>query len=250
MNKGGTVEVAALTWMEIERRLTDGAVAVVPVGAAAKAHGPHLPMGTDCLQAEWLARRLAERISVLVWPTLSYGYYPAFVDYPGSCSLSRSTFLALASEVLRDILRAGAQKVLVVNTGLSTVAPLEEAVGRVSASGYVRLAHVYRGRRYRDLVARLKQQRYGSHADEIETSLMLVIAANAVNMDKAQVWDRRCFEHGPFSRTDPDSPNYTPSGVYGDPTLATVQKGERLLEAMLADLFAMASEWESVPPGP
>ena len=102
---------------------------------------------------------------------------------------------------------------------------------------------------YRDLVARLEQQRFGSHADEVETSMMLVIAANAVNMEKAQVWDRRRFERGPFSRTDPDSPNYTPSGVYGDPTLATVQKGERRLEAMLADLFAMASEWEWPAPG-
>ena len=202
-------------------------------------------MNTDCLQAEWLARQLAARISVLVWPTLSYGYYPAFVDYPGSCSLSRSTFLALASEVLHDMLRAGAEKVLVVNTGLSTIAPLEEAAGSVSTAAEVRLAHVYNGRRFRELVGRLEQQRCGSHADEIETSLMLVIAANAVNMEQAPSWDQRCFARGPFSRSDPNSPNYTPTGVYGDPTLATVHKGERLLEAMMADLFAIASGWES-----
>ena len=77
-----------LTWDEVGRRLAQGASAILPVGAAAKEHGFHLPMNTDRVQAEWLAARIAGRFDALIWPTVTYGYYPAFVDYAGSVSLS------------------------------------------------------------------------------------------------------------------------------------------------------------------
>ncbi len=239
-----SVRVTDIPWPQVERRLDSGAVALLPVGAAAKAHGPHLPMGTDCQQAERLAGELAARTPALIWPTLSYGHYPAFLDYPGSCSLSRKTFVALAGEVIEDILRAGAQRVLVLNTGLSTIRPLQEAARHVSRPEAVRLTHVYRGRHYLETAARLERQRHGSHADEVETSLMLAIAPRLVDMVKARSWDERAFEPGPFSRRDPNSPNYSPSGIYGDPTLANREKGERILESMLDDLLADLADWE------
>jgi len=233
-----------IPWPEVECLLASGAMAILPVGAAAKAHGPHLPMGSDCRQAEWLAERLAGRVPALVWPTLSYGHYPAFVDYPGSCSLSHDTFGAVAGQVIEDIFRAGAQQLLVINTGLSTIRALEEAQRGASRPDDVRLAHAFRGRRYLDAAKRLERQRYGSHADELETSVMLVIAPDLVRMDKALSWDRRAFERGPFSRGDPDQPNYSPSGIYGDPTLATREKGRQVLEAMLEDLLAELAAWQ------
>ncbi len=237
------INITDIPWPEVERRLGSGAMAVLPVGAAAKAHGPHLPMGTDCRQAERLAGELAARTPALIWPTLSYGHYPAFLDYPGSCSLSRNTFVALAGEVIEDILRAGAPQVLVVNTGLSTIQPLEQATRGVSRPHDVRLAHVYRGQRYLEAAKRLEGQRHGSHADELETSLMLAIVPDLVDMEKTQSWDGRAFEPGPFSRKDPDSPNYSPSGIYGDPTLATREKGQQILRSMLDDLLAELASW-------
>jgi creatinine amidohydrolase len=230
---------AALTWAQLEQRLAAGATAVLPVGAACKAHGPHLPMDTDYRQAEWLAGALVARKPVLVWPTLSYGHYPAFVTYPGSTSLTVETFRDLAAQVLGDILRAGANRVVVLNTGLSTIAPLEEAARVLSRPGAVCLAHVYRGPRYQKVVAWLEEQAHGSHADEIETSIMLVVAPEAVDMGKAVAWGSRAFVPGPFNRTDPQAPNYSPTGVYGDATLARRDKGEQLLAAMLQDLDAV-----------
>ena len=67
---------------------------------------------------------------------------------------------------------------------------------------------------------------------------MLVIAPELVRKDKALAWDQRAFEGGPFSRRDPSHPNYSPSGIYGDPTLATREKGEQILQAMIDDLLA------------
>ena len=77
-----------LTWDEVSRRIAQGAAAILPIGAASKQHGFHLPMNTDRVQAEWLATQIAARIDALIWPTLAYGYYPAFVEYAGSASLS------------------------------------------------------------------------------------------------------------------------------------------------------------------
>ena len=85
-------DVGAMIWDAVGDRLEAGAAALLPIGAGAKEHGLHLPMNTDQQQAEWLAARIAERFDVLVWPTLSYGHYPAFVNYAGSCSLEAETF--------------------------------------------------------------------------------------------------------------------------------------------------------------
>lgn len=229
--------VATATWPDVEAALRSGAAAVLPVGAACKQHGRHLSMNTDYLQAEWLAARLAERARVAVWPVLSYGYYPAFADYPGSCSLSRGTFEDAVAEILDDILRAGARTVLVLNTGLSTIAPLEAAIARLNTQA-VRLANVYRGPCYRQAAASVETQARGSHADEIETSIMLAIAPESVNMTRAESCTAP-MQKGAFNRTRPGQPNYSPGGGYGDPRLATKEKGQLIVQAMLDDLLAL-----------
>ncbi len=66
--------IERLTWDEIAQRVGAGAVAILPIGAAAKEHGFHLPMNTDRIQAEWLAAKMADRFDALIWPTVSYGH--------------------------------------------------------------------------------------------------------------------------------------------------------------------------------
>jgi creatinine amidohydrolase len=230
------VLVARASWPLVEAALEAGASGVLPIGAAAKAHGRHLPMNTDLLQAEWLATRLAGARPVCVWPSLGYGYYPAFVDYPGSCSLPRETFIQTVVALLDDMLRAGCEALVVLNTGISTIEPLEAGRRGCRAPKRVRLAHVYRGRHYLAAERRVRTQPRGGHADELETSIMLAIAPEVVHMDEA----RACFGEmtpGPFNRTDPERPNYAPHGVYGDPCAATREKGKVLLQAMVKDLL-------------
>ena len=211
---------------------------LLPVGAACKQHGPHLPMHSDWLQAKWLARALVDRAPVMCWPTLGYGHYPAFTDYPGSISLSVETFTALVGEILDGIRAAGAARCLVLNTGISTIAPLQRAI-EAAAPGFaaLELANVYAGPAYRRQETALVEQARGGHADEAETSILLAIAPEQVAMERAEDWSGLEL-HGAFSRSDPHSPGYSPSGVYGDPRLASAAKGRRLLEAMLQDLLA------------
>src|SRR5687767_15994482 len=80
-----------LTWVEAEKILNEKTVVVIPVGAAAKEHGPHLKLKNDWLIAEYLKRRVLERSDVVVAPTVNYHFYPAFLEYPGSTSLRLET---------------------------------------------------------------------------------------------------------------------------------------------------------------
>ena len=229
---------AQLSWSELERRIGSATIAVLPIAAACKAHGPHLPMQTDLLQAEWLAQALVQRAKVLVWPTVTYGYYPAFIDYPGSVSLSRETFQRMVHEILAGIRRAGMRTVLILNTGISTIEPLQHVVDAMQQEMRINLANVYDGPSYRNEAEAIAGQANGGHADELETSIVLAIDRQYVSLDKAVAWTPASMAvDGPFSR-DRHNPRYSPAGVWGDPTLADEEKGRRLLAAMVDDLLA------------
>jgi creatinine amidohydrolase len=227
-----------LNWDEVARRLADGAAVILPVGAAAKPHGFHLPLNSDRIQAELLAARVAEPFGALIWPTVTYGYYPAFVEYAGSSSLSASTFEAVVHEIAAGILDAGGKSLFVLDTGISTLAPVERALARLDA-GKVMHLRIHDGPRYRRAAKALAEQSHGSHADELETSLMLALAPQRVDMARAEASPALAQAvPGPLTPSEKTSPNYSRSGSYGDPTLATTAKGEVLLAAMLGDLTA------------
>jgi len=233
--------VEYLTWDEVARRIETGAAAILPIGAGAKQHGFHLPMNTDRILAEWLAARIAERTDCLVWPTVTYGHYPAFVEYAGSGTLSAPVFESLIAEIAGGIIGYGCRGLLVLDTGISTLAPVDRALAQLGNSDALHLK-VHDGPRYRRAAAELAGQSHGSHADELETSQMLVLAPHLVDMARAEASPTLRHETpGPLTRSDPASPNYSRSGSFGDPTLATPAKGEILLKAMVDDMVEQAT---------
>ena len=225
-----------LSWDRIAARIENGAAAILPIGAAAKQHGFHLPLNTDRIQAEWLAAEIAGRIDALIWPTVIYGYYPAFAEYAGSTGLSEQTFEATIEQIASGIAGFGCRALFVLDTGLSTVGPVERALRRVTAVDALHL-RIHDGPRYRLAAEELVGQNHGSHADELETSLMLALAPARVDMSRAEASPAIAYETpGPLTPSDPSSPNYSRSGSYGDPTLATRAKGEILRTALVDDL--------------
>jgi len=98
-----SAKVEHLSWNEVEEHLKAGALAVLPIGAAAKEHGYHLPMNTDFLQAGWLADAAMRMAHVLIWPILSYGFYPAFIEYPGSVTLREETYKRTVIDIAQCI---------------------------------------------------------------------------------------------------------------------------------------------------
>src|ERR1700758_1667890 len=121
-NKGILLE--DLTWLEAEKVLHPDAIVVIPIGAAAKEHGPHLKLKNDWLLAEYFKREIIKSADVVVTPTVNYHYYPAFVEYPGSTTLRLETARDLMVDICKSLARYGPKKFYVLNTGVSTARPL------------------------------------------------------------------------------------------------------------------------------
>ena len=136
-----------------------------------------------------------------------------------------------------------------LNTGVSTLAPADRALARL-ASERVKHLWIHEGPRYPRVAKQLAEQSHGSHADELETSLMLALAPHLVDMTRAEASpDLKQSMPGALTPSDPNSPNYSRSGSYGDPTRATSAKGEALLAAMLDDLHEQAAAFIAKAPG-
>src|SRR5215212_2999292 len=116
-----------LTWLEAEKKLTPDTVVVIPLGAAAKEHGPHLKLKNDFLIAEYLKRRVLAGSDVVIAPTLNYGFYPAFLEYPGSTSLRLETSRDTIVDICRTLARFGPKRFYILNTGISTLRALAPA---------------------------------------------------------------------------------------------------------------------------
>ena len=83
--------------------MTPEAVVVIPLGAGSKEHGPHLPLATDYLQAEAYAKEIALQRNVIITPIVSYGFYPAFLKYPGSTSINFATATNTVVQIVRSL---------------------------------------------------------------------------------------------------------------------------------------------------
>mgnify|MGYP000896395958 CR=1 FL=1 len=212
-----------LTWPEAKARFDAGAVVVVPIGAAAKAHGPHLPLKTDALTARALGQRLAERLPVVVAPVVGFGFYPAFTSFAGSQHLSAATFKDLLAELVGNLRSHCVRRIVLLNTGVST----EKSIDEMSAGADDLLVLHMRG--LGAAAEHLVDVHEGGHADERETSVMLAIDPRSVRMAKLAL-------DGPFERT----------GATGDPTRATAFKGERILAARIDDIVAaITARWSA-----
>jgi creatinine amidohydrolase len=220
-----------LTWQQAERVLTPNTVVVIPLGAAAKEHGPHLRLKNDFVLAEYFKRRVMAREAIVVAPTINYHFYPAFVEYPGSTSLRLETARDVVVDICRGLARFGPRRFYVLNTGVSTIRALKPAQERLAAEGIVM--------RFTDILTigeeaekAVRQQEGGTHADEIETSMMLYMDPSLVDMSKAAK-DYHPEGTGGLTRDPKGRGTYSPSGIWGDATLATREKGRRVVEAMV-----------------
>ncbi len=223
-----------LTWLQAKKQLSAETLIVIPLGAAAKEHGPHLRLDNDRVLADYLAARVAEQADVVVAPTLTYHFYPAFTAYAGSTTLRLETARDMVIDVMTSLAAFGPRRFYVLNTGVSTVRALEPAAASATSKGIL-MQFTRIDRAGNDAVQRVQEQPGGTHADEIETSMMLYIASERVDMSKAA----RDYHpgSGPLS-PDPNTTGvYSPTGIYGDATLASLDKGRAVVEATVRDLL-------------
>ena len=232
-NKKRSLRLEHLTWIEAEKALKDCKVVMIPLGARTKEHGPHLPLNNDWIMAEYLAERVAAEVPVMMMPTLQYGYYPSFLEYPGSVSIGLETFKELVKDICVSMSGYGVKKFYVLNTGVSTVLGLRPAADELRELGiemrYTDILESGRG-----VEEGLMEQEGGTHADESETSMMLYINPEMVDMSKA-VKDYHPLKGQGLTRDsgNRDAGVFSVSGVFGDATLATLEKGRSAVEARI-----------------
>jgi creatinine amidohydrolase len=231
--KGTTLE--ALTWQQAEKLLSPETVVVLPIGAAAKEHGPHLPLRNDLTIAEYLASRVVNASHVVVAPALPYHFYPAFLEYPGSTTLALETSRLVIVDIVRSLARFGPRRFYALNTGISTLRALEPAAQALAEDGIL-LHYTNLETALGPAKAKVQEQEGGTHADEIETSMMLYIAPETVNMALA-VKDYTAHAGWPLTRQRGGKGTYSPTGTWGDPTLATREKGRVLVEALVGGVL-------------
>jgi len=240
-----SVKLENLTWVEAEKVIKKCKIILIPLGARTKEHGPHMPLNTDWIIAEYLANRVASEVPVILMPTIQYGYYPSFLEYPGSVSLKLNTFKEMVKDICISMSNYGIKKFYVLNTGVSTIYGLKMAAEELRERGIEM--------RYTDILKALSsvekeisEQEGGTHADEIETSMMLYIKPEVVDMSKA-VKDYHPMKGRGLTRNPEkkDAGAYSPSGIFGDATLASAEKGKIIVENLVKYIIDEVREFMS-----
>ncbi|HEY7514187.1 MAG TPA: creatininase family protein [Vicinamibacteria bacterium] len=234
--------LAELAWPEAGRRLAEAPVVILPFGPAAKEHGPHLPLNADARVMEYLCEQAVVALPVLAAPPILHGWLPPFRQYPGTEVSDPTVFIRYVDEVARSLVRHGAKRVVFLNTSISKAGglPLSIVARDVrERTGTPTLVVSWDDLETPEIDA-LREEKRGTHAGEIETSIHLFLQPGLVRMDRAvpdygreAVKGYPGYQPGLFSR-DPKDPAFSETGVFGDPTRATAEKGRRALAILTA----------------
>ena len=245
-----------MTWPEIKEVIKEERVAIVPV-AIIEEHGYHLPVDTDLVLTWEICVRTGRKIpgDMVLIPPVNHGYAPHQMDFPGVISISGETFTNYVTDILRSLAHQGFKKILLVNGHGSNISFLRTAARKAileypevmcAAISYWDLQPVIETA----AVLRESENPGGmNHACELETSMYLAIRADLVRMDKA-VRDLDRFSTSKYFWLDlvgqgegrpvlmiPYWSSISETGTLGDPTTATKEKGERLLDASVCGLM-------------
>jgi creatinine amidohydrolase len=225
-----------ISWTTAREQLTADAVVVIPLGAGAKEHGPHLPLSTDFLQAEGLAKMVALQRKVIITPVVNYGFYPAFLKYPGSTSTNFRTATDMVVQIVRSIAGYGPKRFYIINIGVSTNPTLEAAAKTLAEEGILLYYSRYDRPAFDNAEAKFRTKEYGGHANEMETSHILYLRENLTDMSKAVNDSSMKDKTGSMAPVPIEGGNLNTSGINGYAKLATKEKGEKGLKAFANEL--------------
>ncbi len=208
----------------------DPEVAIISVGSLEQ-HGPHLPVMTDWAIATELGNRIAEKMNAFLVPALPVSTCREQMGKKGSVWMEPTTFYQMMTDMIMSLKLQGFKKVGIIQChgGIFIMTPLiRDLNARHNPDLMVALADItgISARLYGEGIAETNTE---LHAGEAETSQMLAIAPETVHMDKAVDFvptvPRPYLNYGSIYRA-------TPTGVWGEATKGTAEKGERMLERM------------------
>jgi creatinine amidohydrolase len=126
-------ELDRMTWPEVRAEQERGRDTVVLALGATEQHGPHMPLATDALLGDHLARAVADRLEAFLAPTVRIGCSQHHLEFPGTLSLSESTFRAVVADIMRSLARGGFRRAVLLPTHGGNFAPLAAALDELGA---------------------------------------------------------------------------------------------------------------------
>lgn len=237
--------LAELTWPEAERRLAEVDIALLPVGAIEQ-HGYHLPLDTDSFDADHICREVARRCKAprpLVLPLIPYGVSYHHQDFPGTLSVGPETLARFVYEVGMSAAHNGVSKLVIINGHGGNMATLQYAAQMINRDAHI-FTCVDTGETSDADVAKLAETRADVHAGEIETSTSLATRPELVDVTRLEKFVPRFSSHYLDFSSEygvewyAHTSRISPSGVLGDPTKATVEKGRAMMELMIEHLVS------------
>ncbi|HSW15745.1 MAG TPA: creatininase family protein [Ramlibacter sp.] len=258
---------ADLSTRDFARMQASGAaertVAVLPV-AAIEQHGPHLPMSVDTTLVDGVIAaclpHLPEALETLFLPTQAVGKSDEHLKFPGTLSLSAETLIRVWTEIGESVARAGVRKLVLLNShgGQLSVMDIVARDLRCRCNLIVYSTNWFSlplGEGVQSLFS-AQEHRFGIHAGDVETSMMLALRPQFVAMDQARDFrstsqDRAetfpILGNGTTAKLGWQMQDYNPMGAAGNATLATEAKGRAVLEAAGAQLAQLLQEVARLP---
>jgi creatinine amidohydrolase len=130
----GAIELDAVSWPDVKAGIEAGRDTVIMALGAFEQHGLHLPLETDVLLGDHLARVIADRLDAFVAPTMPIGCSRHHVGFPGTLSLSDETFAGVVGDVVRSLARGGFRHVVLLPSHGGNFAPLAAAMNTIGSS--------------------------------------------------------------------------------------------------------------------
>jgi creatinine amidohydrolase len=242
-----------LTWPELRRAIAAQPVVVLPVGTVEQ-HGWHLPLNTDNFLISSVCAEVGRLApdDCLIMPVVSYGFNWHHIDFPGTIGIDTTHLMNFLLDITKSLAYHGFQRILLVSGHGSNTALLDLVARKTVIELEVLCASFMYLNIVRDAVNRIVESPV-SHACEWETSLYLHLAGDKVQMDKAV----RDYDVPPseFFRRSVTSPvglmewwsSFSESGVVGDATLATAEKGRQIFEVSVDAFVRLVKEFRSRP---
>ena len=245
-----------MTWPEIREVAGEERVVIVPIGTL-EDHGPHLPIDTDVRIIGEICERAAAKVPdrVVLLPVVTHGYSPHHGDFPGSITIGWDTFVRYLTDITGSLVHHGFKRIILAN-GHGSNMPLVDMAARLTIVDHPETLccnyfYLYTPKG-QEAVRSVRESAFPggmSHACELETSIYLAIAPELVQMEKAEAdFNQPKSDYffmdwfdGPGSMMEWWS-TLSKTGAMGDPTLATAEKGELLLEAAADELLMVVDE--------
>ena len=247
MGKG--VFLSEITYETAKDLINEKSIVVLPIGGGVKEHGDHMPLGTDYYVTDWVAKKVTENYEVLTLPTLPYAYFPAFRDWKGSVTIEADNFINFVRDILLSYVRFGVKKFLIIDGGVSTHIPLKILSLDMNNKYDVKVAVTNYSGLGVETEKEICTQKQGGHGDEAETSIMLYINEKLVDMGKT-VEEYRFSVEGTVKngveKVYLPMRMSTQKGTNGNSTLATKEKGEKILLAQVKDILEFLENFDKL----